>query len=144
MGKTRGWFYDHKLFTAQGCNFRPFPMPINVAPPRAQIQQIGAKSFMKTHSLIAALIKSPWWKMLSFLCLYKIKTCQIAVCNNLLWWNEIIVYHFTIVDLSTMVKWNQRHHFTIVDKSTMVKWWVFFSLHHSRLLYTVIWQVFIL
>ena len=51
------------------------------------------------HSLIAALIKSPWWKMLSFLCLYKIKTCQIAVCNNLLWWNEIIVYHFTIVDL---------------------------------------------
>ena len=24
-------------------------MPINVAPPRAQIQQIGAKSFMKTH-----------------------------------------------------------------------------------------------
>ena len=60
------------------------------------------------HSLIAALIKSPWWKILSFLCLYKIKTCQIAVCNNLLLWNEIIVYHFTMVDLSTMVKWNQR------------------------------------
>jgi len=50
-----------------------------------------------THSLIAALIKSPWWKILSFFCLYKIKTCEIAVCNKLLLWNEIIVYHFTIV-----------------------------------------------
>ena len=27
------------------------------------------------------------------------KTCQILACNNLLWWNEIIRYHFTIVDL---------------------------------------------
>ena len=53
--------------------------------------------------------------MLSFLCLCKIKTCQIAVCNNLIWWNEIIVYHFTTVDLSTMVKWKKRHHFIIVD-----------------------------
>ena len=73
-------------------------------------------------------------KMLS-LCLYNIKkTCQIAVCNNLLWWNDF----FTIVDLFTMVKWNQRHHFTIVDRSTMVKK----SFHHSRLLHTAIWRVF--
>ena len=36
----------------------------------------------KPHSLIAALIKSSWWKMLSLLCLYNIKkTCQITVCN---------------------------------------------------------------
>ena len=31
------------------------------------------KGPFKYHSLIAALIKSPWWKMLSLLCLYNIK-----------------------------------------------------------------------
>ena len=59
------------------------------------------KACSKVHSLIAALIKSPWWKMLSFLCLYNIKkTCQIAVCNNLLWWNDTLWFHFTIVDIT--------------------------------------------
>ena len=62
-----------------------------------------------SHSLIAALIKSPWWKMLSLLCLYNIK--------------KLVKLQYVI---STMVKWNHK-----------------VSFHHSRLLHTAIWQVFL-
>ena len=43
-----------------------------------------------------------------------------------------------------MVKWCLWFHFTIVDKFTMGKWYTMISFHHSRLLHTAIWQVFIL
>ena len=46
---------------------------------------------------IVALIKSPWWKMLCYLCLYNKKNRQIALFNSLLWVNEIIRYHLSIV-----------------------------------------------
>ena len=81
------------------------------------------------HCLIAALIKSLWWNMLSYLCLYMIKTCQIAVCNNLLWWNEpLIAFHHSYqIYYGEMIHY-QWFHFTIVD----------------YYICTAIWQVFIL
>ena len=57
-------------------------------------------SLINGHSLIVALIKSPWWKMLCYLCLFNKINCQIALCNSLLWVNEIIVYHLPIVDMN--------------------------------------------
>ena len=61
------------------------------------------------HSLIAALIKSPWWKMLSLLCLYNVK--------------KLVKIQYVI---STMVKWNHKvsfHHSRLLHTAI---WRVFF------------------
>ena len=71
-------------------------------------------------------IKSPWWKMLSFLCLYKIKTCQITVFK--------ILY-------GEMKSKASFHHSRFVYYGEMKSK---VSFHHSRLLHTAIWQVFFL
>ena len=67
---------------------KPFPKIV----PMAKLYSLLACAFiMSTYNNL--LLKAKGRK----------KTCQIAVCNNLLWWNEIIVYHFTIVDLSDAI-----------------------------------------
>ena len=38
-----------------------------------------------SHSLIVTLMKSPWWKRLSYLCLSNKFFCQMALCSGLLW-----------------------------------------------------------
>ena len=57
-----------------------------------------SKGLRKDHSLIAALIESSWWKMLSLLCLYNKKKLVKLHLVNLLCVNEIIRHHLRIVD----------------------------------------------
>ena len=61
--------YSMKTTSVSCCQFFPIWIIIVLF---FEIWEIS-RNKLKKHSLIAALIKSPWWKMLSFLCLYNIK-----------------------------------------------------------------------
>ena len=67
---------------------------------------VSTQESHKRHSLIVAFIKSPWWKMLCYLCLYNNKNRQIALCNSLLWVNDNLGFHFSIVDYCTLMQFD--------------------------------------
>ena len=85
-------------------------------------------------------IKSPWRKMLSFLCLYKIKTRQITVFNILYgeMKSKASFHHSRFVYYGEMKSKASFHHSRIYYGEMMP----LISFHHSRLLHTAIWRVF--
>ena len=68
---------------------------------------------INVHSLMVTYIKSPWWKMICYLCLYNRKNRKLHyVIVYVLWINKIIRYHLPIDRSTVMGKWSHKVSFS--------------------------------